>query len=659
MIDLSIYNLNKYYGAKQILKDISFDVKTGERVGLIGQNGCGKTTIFKILMGLEEYQGGEISIRKGARLGYLNQIPDYEEGVTVMQVLEGAFEELFRIKHQLEKLEEQLGILEGEALARALETYGKLMEQFERAGGYETETRMNKTTEGLKLDPQMLKLPFQSLSGGEKTRVILAKILLEAPDILLLDEPSNHLDLVAVEWLEGYLRDYKGTLLVISHDRYFLDAVANKIVELRSDHVDIYHGNYSWYVTEKERRFLIDLKNYQNEQRKIERMEEQIARYRIWGEMRDSEKMFKRAKELEKRLEKMDTPVKPILENRKIRLNRMVIGRTGKLVLEAEGISKGFGDKELLKEIGFTLFYQDSACILGRNGCGKSTLLKLIVGEHTADEGVIRTGAQVNIGYLPQNVVFEDEEQTILEYFSRLHNITIGEARSHLAKVLFCKDDVNKKIKFLSGGEKSRLKLCSLTFNGANLLILDEPTNHLDIDSREVLEETLMSFPGTLLFVSHDRYFINKVADRILSLEEGSIKVYAGDYTYYQEEVGKEASREKNMVAAAEHSIKAPDKALVKARTITPVKTISSADAEKSVKASHGNARGKGKLPTQLEEEIEELEARKKLLLQQMEQNSTVADRLKELYEELQTLEDTLAIAYEEWEMAMVKEDWA
>lgn len=654
MIELSIYNLSKYYGAKQILKEISFDLKTGERVGLIGQNGCGKTTIFKILMGLEEYQGGEISIRKGARLGYLNQIPDYEEGVTVLQVLEGAFEELFRIKHQLGELEEQFGILEGEALTRALETYGKLMEQFEMAGGYETEIRINRTTEGLKLDPQMLKLPFQSLSGGEKTRVILAKILLEAPDILLLDEPSNHLDLAAVEWLEGFLRDYKGTVLVISHDRYFLDAVVSKIIELRPDCADIYQGNYSWYVTEKERRFLIDLKNYQNEQRKIERMEEQIARYRIWGEMRDSEKMFKRAKELEKRLEKLDTPVKPILENRKIRLEREVIGRTGKLVLEAEGISKGFGDKELLKEIGFTLFYQDSACILGRNGCGKSTFLKLIVGELMADKGVIRTGAQVSIGYLPQNVVFEDEELTILDYFSRLHNITTGEARSHLAKVLFCKEDVNKKIKFLSGGEKSRLKLCSLTLNGANLLILDEPTNHLDIDSREVLEETLMSFPGTLLFVSHDRYFINKVADKILALEEGSIQVYDGDYTYYQEEIGKEITRNKGISEPVEVPMKAPVKTRIMASMKTPIST-----GTENLKVTPGSTSGRRKLAEQLEKEIEEHETRKKLLSQQMERNSTEAGRLKELYEELQLLETTLAKAYEEWEMVMTEEERA
>ncbi len=638
MIELSIHNLNKYYGANQILKEISFDLKTGERVGLIGQNGCGKTTIFKILMGIEEYQSGDISFRKGARLGYLNQIPEYEEGTTVMEVLEGAFEELYRMKHKLRELEKQFGELEGEALNKALELYGKLIGQYETAGGYETETRLHKTTEGLLISEAMQKLPFSSLSGGEKTRVILAKILLEEPDILLLDEPSNHLDLAAVEWLESYLKEYKGTVLVISHDRYFLDAVVNRIVELFPDHADLYQGNYSWYVEEKERRFLIELKNYQNEQRKIDRMEEQIARYRIWGEMRDSEKMFKRAKELEKRLEKLDTPVKPVAENRKIRLNQKVTGRTGKLVLEAEGVGISFGTKELLKEIGFTLFYQDSACILGRNGCGKSTFLKLVVGELTADRGEIRTGAQVSIGYLPQNVIFEDEEQTILDYFSRLHNITTGEARSLLAKVLFLKEDVNKKIKFLSGGEKSRLKLCSLTYEGANFLILDEPTNHLDIDSREVLEETLMNFPGTLLFVSHDRYFINKVADRILTLEEGSIQVYEGDYTYYQEEVKKAAARTSGTEAPSNQSTKS----LVNSFAAGTIKN------QKDKPTTTGS--GRAKLPAQLEAEIGELEEEKKLLEERMEQNSTDSEVLKEVYEKLSLLEVRLTEAYEEWE---------
>jgi ATPase subunit of ABC transporter with duplicated ATPase domains len=663
MIELNIHNLNKYYGARQIFNNISFDLRTGERAGLIGQNGCGKTTIFKILMGLEDYQGGEISIRKGARMGYLDQIPDYEDGVSTLDVLQTAFEEVHRMKLRMKELEEQFGSLEGEQLNRALETYSRLTEQYELSGGYELETRINKTTEGLQISEQMLMLPFQALSGGEKTRVILAKILLEEPDILLLDEPSNHLDLAAIEWLEGFLREYPGAVLVISHDRYFLDAVAGKIIELKFDHAELYPGNYSYYVTEKERRFLIELKNYQNEQKKIDRMEEQIERYRIWGEMRDSEKMFKRAKELEKRLEKLDTPKKPIHESRKIRLDQKVNTRTGKIVLEIDDLYKSFEDKELIQGIGLNLYYQDSACIIGRNGCGKSTLLKMVVGELEADRGKIRIGSQVTVGYLPQHVEYEDEERTILEYFSRLHNLTIGEARSQLARVLFLKEDVNKKIKFLSGGEKSRLKLCSLTYEGANFLILDEPTNHLDIDSREVLEETLMNYTGTLLFVSHDRYFINKVADKIMTLEDTGLKIYDGDYTYYQEELKKVRGNETKLTPEAGNyrntsgRLPAANRVDKSARNRESDsqqinRNLKTKQPQTDRSRSYRSGMKAAKSPEQLEEEIEVLEIRKSELEKQMEQNSSDAARLKELYDQLEQLDRSLLSAYEEWEQA-------
>lgn len=654
MIELNIHNLNKYYGANQIFSNISFDVKTGERVGLIGQNGCGKTTVMKILMGLEDYQGGDISIRKDAKIGYLNQIPVYGEEVSTLMVLQSAFESVYEVKKQMKALEEEFVRIEGDTLDKAITVYGRLTQQYELAGGYEIETKINKIAEGLELTEQMLSLPFNSLSGGEKTRVILAKILLEAPDILLLDEPSNHLDLTAIEWLEGFLREYKGAVLVISHDRYFLDVVVDKIIELNFDHVDIYQGNYSYYIVEKERRFLIALKNYQNEQKKIERMEEQIARYRLWGDMRDSEKMFKRAKELEKRLEKMDTPKKPILDKRKIRLNQSMTGRTGKIVLNIEGLSKSFEDKELLRDLEMTLFYQDSACIIGRNGCGKTTLLKLVMEELEPDNGTIKLGSQVSIGYLPQHVTYEDEEQTVLDYFSRLHNITNGAARSQLAKVMFLKEDVNKKIKFLSGGEKSRLKLCSLTFEGVNLLILDEPTNHLDIDSREVLEEMLMNFPGTLIFVSHDRYFINKVADKIITLAAARMRIYEGDYNYYLEEYKKEEAREvmkaqstsETSVSKITNPKKSAEKTMKERLTqegSIQKRNVKSFDQTKIVRPF--------KSIEQLEREIEELDERKKALEEEMERKNSDANCLKELFDELGEIEESLNRAYDELEL--------
>ena len=667
MIELSINNLTKFYGANKIFETISFEVKTGERIGLIGKNGCGKTTIMKIIMGkfkesnlnlqgsiedveqmkagetlygeetLEDYQAGEVKLRKGVKVGYLNQIPVYSEDTKAIDVIRMAFQKVFDLKKRMSELEEMLQTFSGEKLEKALLSYGRLTQEYEIAGGYELETKINKITEGLKINDNLKQLPFHSLSGGEKTRVILAKILLEEPDILLLDEPTNHLDLETTEWLESFLKDYKGSVLIISHDRYFLDHVAMKIVELEFSRANIYLGNYSYYVLEKERRFLIDYRNYINQQKKIEQMEKQIERYRIWGNMRDSEAMFKRAKELEKRLEKIEVLEKPVLESRKVRLSQESAKRSGKMVLETEHLSKSFSDTVLLKDIDMKVYYQDSTCIIGKNGCGKSTLLKLILGELKPDNGTVKIGAQVKIGYLPQQVVFEDEEQTILEYFSGFHNITYEAARNQLARVLFLKDDVHKKIRFLSGGEKSRLRLCSLTFEKVNFMILDEPTNHLDIDSREVLEETLSAFEGTLLFVSHDRYFINKVAGKIMSFENNHLITYPGDYTYYQEELQKagkceDLSNEKTRVVSSE---KKPS-----------IGMVMNQDTRTESRSRKLNTK-KSEI---LENEIEAIEAALKTLEQEINDNSTNFAYLQELFLKKETMEEELNCVYDKWE---------
>lgn len=656
MIELNVNGLCKYYGANKLFENISFEIKTGERIGLIGSNGSGKTTIMKILMGLEEYQGGEISLRKDNRIGYLNQIPTFEKGTTTLEVLQLAFEAVYQIKKQMEELEQQMTQLEGEQLDKAVNSYSRLMDRFELCHGYELDTRIDKITEGLQITEQMKQMLFEELSGGEKTRVILGKILLEEPDILLLDEPTNHLDLVTIEWLEGFLKEYKGAAFIISHDRYFLDVVVNKIFELSYNHIDTYLGNYSYYVVEKERRFLIEFRNYQNQQKKIERMENQIERYRIWGAMRDSEVMYKRAKELEKRLEKIEVLKRPVLDTRKIRLNQTAVGRSGKMVFEVKELTKSFGDRNLLSDVNFTLLYQDSVCIIGENGCGKTTLLKMLLGEVEPEKGTIRIGSQVVLGYLPQQVEYQDEEQTVLEYFSRLHNLTTGAARSQLAKVLFCNEDVNKKIKFLSGGEKSRLRLCSLTFTGVNLLVLDEPTNHLDVDSREVLEETLSDFDGTLLFVSHDRYFIEKLAERIITIEEATTKVYDGDYFYYLEERKKELER--RIEAEQQSGLK-----FKLSNQVNSEKQRREADIENKLKSSEdksgqndnkvnnvsesGKRRKKQEL---LEARIGELEEEIKTVDTLMTQNSSDSTCLAGLFEEKQKLESELEMVYSDWE---------
>ncbi len=534
MIEATISNIQKTFGADLVFENISFDIKTNERIGLIGPNGCGKTTLLKILYGLEHSKTGTVAFRKGTKLGYLHQIPDFSDEVIVENILEEAFVDVYKLKHQIDTLTESFEQLTEIELEKALKQYTSLTHQFEMLDGYNTETLINKVTTGLKISTEMRKMTFNILSGGEKTRVMLAKILLEKPSILMLDEPTNHLDLESIEWLESYLKDYEGSVLIVSHDRYFLDNVCKKLVELSMYKAHIFHGNYSYYVIEKERRFLLELKVYLSQQRKIKRMEEQIKRYRIWGVMRDSDKMFKRAKELELRLSKIERLDKPKYGNDKMKISSSNQGRTGKRVLEATHLSKAFDDLVILEDASINLFYQDRLGILGKNGSGKTTLLRMLLEEYGKEESPIKWGSKIKLGYLAQEVRFDDENQSVLDYFMKEHEVSQNEARSALATALFIRDDVLKKIKVLSGGEKSKLKLCSLTYNQTNLLILDEPTNHLDIDSREVLEELLLEFTGTILFVSHDRYFIQKIATRITELEHKQLTMYEGDYDYFK-----------------------------------------------------------------------------------------------------------------------------
>ncbi|MBU5310678.1 ABC-F type ribosomal protection protein [Tissierella carlieri] len=623
MIECSVNNLTKYYGANKVFENISFELHSNERVGLIGQNGCGKTTLMKVLMGVEDYHGGSISFRKGNRVGYLDQIFKCSNDTTVIEILEMPFESIFNIKLELKVFEERLKSLSGEALEIEMKNYGLLMEEFERCGGYDIETNINKVCSGLFIPDSFREKTFEGLSGGEKTRVLLARLLLENPDILLLDEPTNHLDIKSIEWLEEFLLGYNGTVLMVSHDRSFLDKVANRIIELEPTTTKIYDGNYSYYIVEKERRFELEYNAYINNQRKIEKMEQQIERYRIWGAMRDSEKMYKRAKELEKRLEKVEVLDRPTLESSKIRLSANNVSRSGKIVLNVENLSKCFSDKKLFSDISFTLFYQDKLCIMGENGSGKTTLLKIILGELERDSGNLTIGSSIKLGYLPQNVVFEDEDMTILDYFAAKHSINQLDARSELAKMLFIRDDVHKKIKSLSGGEKSRLKLCSLIFDKVNFMILDEPTNHLDIDSREVLEETLSNFNGTILFVSHDRYFVQKVATKIMILDRSGVRLYPMTYDEYLEVRKKEIAEK------------------ITIKELKPIKTQPTKTAKKPNNAFK---------IAKAEEEIEELESKLKIINEEMALYSDNADRLYELFVEKESIEKQLEDSYELWE---------
>lgn len=539
MIEIGISNLEKSFGVDKIFENVTFDIKDKEKVGLVGKNGVGKTTLMKIICGLEEPSNGQINRRKSLKVGYLEQVYSYDDDVFAEDVLKLSFSELYTLEEEMKSLQKTFDSLKDEELDKAVKKYAVLHDKYELMDGYKIKEKLDKITIGLDIPNTILRSKFNTLSGGEKTRVVLGKILLENPDVLLLDEPSNHLDIKSVEWLEEYLKTYDGSALIISHDRYFLDKVADKIVELSSDGAYTYNGNYSKYVVQKELKFLKELKDYEKQQKKMKKMEEQIKRYRIWGEMRDSDKMYRRAKELEKRLEKIDELKKPVKDKKIKSFNVNSSSRTGNIVFDIKNASKSYGEKDLFKDVNLTVFYKDSIAILGENGAGKSTLVKMALGEVPIDSGEIKHGAKLNIGYLPQEIEFEDESLSILDYFSYRYNITIGETRNELAKILFTDDDVFKRINNLSGGEKTRLKLLTLMYEKANILVLDEPTNHLDIDSRESLEEDLINYDGTIIFISHDRYFIDKVATRIAEIEDRDLKVYNFDYENYKLEKEK------------------------------------------------------------------------------------------------------------------------
>ena len=535
MIELSLNKLQKYYGANMVLEDITFDVQTSEKVGIVGGNGCGKSTLLKIIMGLEEYEKGNLSIKRGATLGYLEQMPIYPQNFKVIDVLSTAFEKVDKIFKELEMLEKQISEASEEDMGKLLNKYAEKQALYETLGGYEKEEKLNKVCSGLKIDDKFKEKLFSQLSGGEKTTIILGKILLQNPDILLLDEPSNHLDLDTMEWLEAYLKEYKGIVIIVSHDRYFLDNVVTKIIEIENMKSKTYKGNYSAYIEEKEKFLQLQMEEFLNQQKKIKSMEKSIAQLRDWGERGDNGKFFRRAASMEKLLSKIERIDKPILEKNKINISGKTAERSGNEVIIVKDLCKRYGDKILLDKAQMLVRHGESVALIGDNGCGKSTMIKILLEMDKADSGTASLGSSIKLGYLPQNIIFNNENNTILETFRENIVITEGKAREYLAKYLFLGEDVFKKVGSLSGGERSRLKLAMLMYNDLNLLILDEPTNHLDIDSREELEIFLKNFEGTLLFISHDRYFINNLASRVVELAKGSLVSYEGNYEYYKE----------------------------------------------------------------------------------------------------------------------------
>lgn len=532
MIEIELNKIKKNYGLKNILDGFSLELKTGERVALIGRNGSGKSTILKIIAKQESVDSGTINIRSRAKIGILNQIYENEkEDISVEKFLYKSFEEILKVEKKLNKLETQMSTeVNADKLEKIINEYGRMQERFSLMGGYEIQERFNKICSRFYINKELLKQSYNLLSGGEKTRVNLAKLLLTQPEILLLDEPTNHLDIHSLEFLEELILKYKGTVLIVSHDRYFLDKVINKTVLLENGKENIYYGNYSYFLKEDERRTLAQFENYKNQQKQIEKMKESILTLRKFGDLAGNEMFFKRAKNIEKRLEKMEIIDRVDLNKKSLDLKFNIKKRSGNDVLKLENVEKKFDQKVIFKDANLTLNYGEKAALIGKNGSGKSTLIKMILGQDTNFQGELKLGTSIKIGYISQNIIFEDNEKTVLDYFLEGNNLSETEARSKLAKYGFRQENAFKRIGKLSGGEKVRIILMKLIQKDINFLILDEPTNHIDIDTREILEEALKEYKGTVLFVSHDRFFINAIANRVLNIEDYKIKSYYGNY---------------------------------------------------------------------------------------------------------------------------------
>lgn len=522
MIEISLNKINKSYGFNNVLNNLSFDVKTNERVALIGSNGCGKTTTLKIIMGIESYDSGNISIRKESKIGYLTQMPPKEDdNVSAKSVYLRGVQELIDLENKINDFVENMSSNE-----KDIKLLDKLQEEFRISGGYSLKEKIEKIRNGFKITNELLDREYNKLSGGEKTLINLASIILSNPDILLLDEPTNHLDIDTLEWFEEYLSSYNGTVVIISHDRYFLDRTVNKIIEIENGNANIYHGNYSYYLKESEKRLMVEFQNYKNQQKEIKALKEAIERYKVWGAKSDNPMFFRRAKAIETRLEKMEVIEKPKTKS-ELRINLNVEDRTSNRVMVISNLNLKIGNKELLRNSHMEVYYKERVCLMGKNGAGKTTLIKNIL-NNTHDN--IKLGTNIKIGYIPQEIRFDNEDLTIYEHMRKIFVGNESELRSKLNQFYFTADNIDKKVKNLSGGEKVRLKLLELILKNANFLILDEPTNHIDIDTREILEESLLAYDGTILFISHDRYFINKIATKIVMIENKEMIAYNGNY---------------------------------------------------------------------------------------------------------------------------------
>ena len=549
MIEIAANEINKYYGSNHVLKGITFEVYTGEKIGLLGKNGSGKTTLFKLVTGEEPFESGTLAKASGKKAELLAQIPAFGENDTCEDILRASFSETAEIFTEMKRIE-------GDTNPAVLVRYCRLLEEYELLGGYDTEVKLDKVCNGMGIDERLRSSPFSTLSGGEKTRVNLARILLRESDILLLDEPTNHLDLASLEWLENFLRGHAGTVIVVSHDRVFLDRVVTRIIEIEDGRANFYSGSYTFYAEEKQRRFLTQAELYKQQQRKIQQLEAAAKRQRVWAAINPSNTgLAKRALAMEKRIEQMDKVDRPVTE-RRLTAEFDSAGYAARVIASFDSVRKGYGTNELLHEFSLNIHRNERIALVGANGCGKTTLLKMIAGEEQPDSGEIKISPSVKAAYMSQIITFEDMDATVLDTLRYAADVSVEKARSILAGFHFKAADVMKKAGVLSGGEKSRLQLCMMMQQNVNFLLLDEPTNHLDIASREWIETVLADFEGTILFVSHDRYFLNRFADQVWSMENGAVTQYDCGFDEYFEmtrpgAAPKEKPAQKNPVPTA------------------------------------------------------------------------------------------------------------
>ncbi|NQX69404.1 ABC-F type ribosomal protection protein [Paenibacillus alba] len=636
MLMINAQNVKKYHGAQLVLEDVTFEIHQGERIGLVGRNGSGKSTLLRLIAKMEKPDEGQLTVRKDTRIGYLAQIPTEWESGTVYDVLAVGFHELMDCRAVMTELEQQMAGVEAandaNLLDQLLKRYAQLQERFEREGGYEMDARIDQVANGLRIAREFYERSFASLSGGEKTKVALASQLIGKPDLLLLDEPTNHLDLTGVEWLEDYLAHYEGACVVVSHDRYFLDRAVTKMVELEDGEASIYHSSYTGYVKEKEVRLMQQFADYQEQQKVIKKMKETIKKLTEWGRIGDNEKFFRRAASMQKALDRMEKLKRPVLDPKAAEFGLKLDDRSGRRVVRFEEVDKRFGDKVLLHRANGLLQYGEKVMLVGHNGSGKTTLLKLILGEELPDQGELEVGARVDIGYLAQQAYPEDHKKTVLSYFCEEAKMEEGAARGRLAAYLFYGADVFKSVSSLSGGEWTRLRLALLVLRKPNLLILDEPTNHIDIASREALEDALEEFPGTVLAVTHDRYFMNRLSQKIWELDQGRITVFLGSFDDYKAKRAELLDSQQSEVGSLKKTAAASTVGKIAPNSVSREKSGSSTAYTRE----------------RLEKQIADGESQLTKLDERLESN-LANDELGQLWVEREAAQKLLDTLYEQW----------